>query len=399
MNNIMQKKAYSFAVFISSFSAIFGLAREFLIVSLLGFSASNDKLQIYLSIFYSISLSIDAIRLAGLNLFGKMSLVRILLCATLVSLPFTVVVGYLTSYFAGGLDPRFIWVAVIGSFLNLITALLITYKQRYGAFLAAQIINVLPNFVLIPGILLAYWFAKLHIVAAMIMLCCLIPVVQLLLLVFVRIKQPYTVENKFTLFAGMFIFMRHGISMLGEQLFQLTTRALFYKFNAGYLSMLAILVRIYAAGRFILVDSYIGSKLANWQQVVNESKWNVKKFLDANFLNAVLVFLPLLIIFGHATGLVYFAVQLSIILIVSFYLNTLLRIIYFKINREQHDKNLVLRYGSYELIFAVVGYFALRDLSFPLMLFLWIWYVVKPFVQLKLLRPQSTLVGEVLRKF
>lgn len=390
MSNALQKKTYSFAVLVSSLSAVFGLGREFLIVSILGFSTANDHLQIYLSIFYSISLSIDAVRLAGLNLFGKMSFARILLCAMLVSLPFTIIVGYLTSYFAGGLDPRFIWVAVIGSFLNLLTALLITYKQRYGAFLAAQVINVLPNFILIPGILLAYWFAKLHIVSAMIMLCCLIPIVQLLLLVFIRIKDPQAkiITNTFTLAQGIIIFMRHGVSMLGEQLFQLTTRALFYKFNAGYLSMLAIMVRVYAAARFILIDSYIGAKLANWQQIVKQSRWDIKTFFDANAINAGLVILPLFAIYFGALNLIYFAAELAVILLVSFYLNTLLRIIYFKINREQHDKNLVLRYGSYELIFALLGFCALRYVNFPLMLFLWGWYVVKPFVQLRLLRPK-----------
>ncbi len=184
-NFCTQLDSYKIAVLLSSLSLAFGLFREFLIVGLLGFTTHNDMLQLYLSIFYTIGLTIDAMRLACLNLYSVMSLPRIILSASIVCLPFTCIIGFAMSYSSGGLNPQMLGITILGSFLNLIAALLITYKQRNNLFLTAQIINVLPNFILIPGILGCYWLDRQNMIFAIIYLTSLIPVVQCSLLLLI----------------------------------------------------------------------------------------------------------------------------------------------------------------------------------------------------------------------
>jgi hypothetical protein len=381
--------AYRFAVLLSFFSVIFGIGREFLIVGLLGFSAKNDELQIYLSIFYSISLSIDAIRLAGLNLCGKLPITHILLSASIVAAVFTIGIGLLMSYLTGGLNQVLLGVTILGSFLNLITVLIITYKQRFGAFLSTQIINVLPNFVLIPGILLAYFSLRTHVVFYIISLCCLIPLVQLFLLAFIQVEAPVEAHRQRpTFLASLLVFIRHGASMLGEQLFQLFTRAMFFKLGHGYLSVLAMTVRIYAAARFILIDSYIGSKLAHWGKEIHASDFYLDKILKTSVLHYLFLIISIGLLFISEKSLLAFAVQIITMLVFSFYFNALVRIIYFKINRYEHDASLVVRFGLYELIFSLVGFALSKYYGLPIILFLWIWYVAKPCAQLLLLRPK-----------
>ena len=97
------------------------------------------------------------------------------------------------SYSTGGLNPIILWVTIIGSYLNLMAALLITYKQRNNAFLPAQIINIMPNFILIPGILICYWFAS-NLVFSIVCLTSIIPVVQCALLLLLP-KQSADIIN------------------------------------------------------------------------------------------------------------------------------------------------------------------------------------------------------------
>ena len=122
-------------------SLLFGILREFMIVGILGFTAHNDMLQLYLSIFYTIGLTIDAMRLACLNLYSVLSLSRILLAASIIGLPFACLIGFSMSYSSGGLNLQMLMVTIIGSYLNLIASLLITYKQRNNLFLTAQVIR------------------------------------------------------------------------------------------------------------------------------------------------------------------------------------------------------------------------------------------------------------------
>jgi len=377
---------YRLAVVLASISVVFGLLREILIVAKLGFSATNDTLQIYLSIFYSISLALDAIRLAGLNLCEKLSMQRLLLCATLIYLPFVILVSLVMCKFVGVWDWKMLGVTILGSFMNLIAGLIITLKQRFGNYIGGQFINVLPNFVLIPGILLVFAFHPQNMILALISLSVLIPIVQLLLLPFVKVKK-ITIEAQYGLIDSLKIFLRHLSSTSGEQLFQLSVRSASYHLGHGYLSVLAFAIRAYAAVRFILIDSYIGSKLSGWKEEL-ATQAHRTLFIFGPAVQSVIAGFSVLVFLFPQESLFFFAGKLIWILMLSFYFMALVRVIYFKLNRLTHDSNAVWKFSLYEFLFATSCLLGLEKISFSLVFVFWLWYIVKPFAQVKFLEPR-----------
>lgn len=379
--------SFRIAVFLSSLSMVFGVLREFIIVGFLGFTATNDKLQLYLSIFYTIGLTIDAMRLACLNLYSVLSLPRMLFAASIVALPFASMIGLAMSYSTSGLKIDLLGITVLGGYLNLIAALLITYKQRNNNFLFAQTINVLPNFILIPGIIISYFFTQENFLFSIVCLTSLIPVVQCMLLLLIP-KQPVetTPSNHITLFASILTFFRHFTVMLGEQCFQVIARKAFYHYGIGYLSLFAMAIRIYSAARFILVDSFIGSRLANWHmKFENEDKY-FSILLNSTLPALAIVILSLFIGLYTTYDLTYSCMQIAILLMFGFYFSTLVRIIYFKINRCQNNSILVVRFAFYECIISLLALLLTKQSSYSILILIWIGYIVKPFGQLLLLR-------------
>jgi len=379
-------KNYSIAVFLSTLSMAFGIFREFLIVGLLGFTVKNDGLQAYLSIFYTIGLSIDAMRLACLNLYSQLTLSRIVFTASMIGLPFAIAVGLMMNFSTHGLDTKLLVIAILGSYFNLIATLLITYKQRNNLFLAAQIINVLPNFILIPGILCCYWFASHNIVLAIVSLTSAIPIVQCIFLLLLPSHQASVKQNDLSLSVTLLTFVRHLSAMTGEQLLQIITRAAFFNYGPGYLSLYAMAIRIYAALRFILIDSYIGSRLASWKKDLDQNEFLLTKMINSKTISLLIVLLALCVSLYPSVQLWKATLQMGILLLGGFYFSTLVRIVYFKINRHETNSKLVWRYALYELSFALVAFMLTTSSHYPLLALLWIGFIAKPFAQLIFLR-------------
>lgn len=379
---------YHIAVFLSTGSVIFGIIREFLIVALLGFTAHNDYLQLYLSIFYTIGLSIDAVRLACLNLYTSLTLSQLLFCASLVALPFSILVGISMSYTTKILDPFLLFITISGSFLNLIASLLITYCQRHNLFLIAQIINVIPNFILIPGIVIA-WSIKTHFAFAMICFTSFIPVAQCSFLLFILRKQfAITPTHSLSLFASVLSFLRHFCAIMGDQFFQIIIRSVFFHYQAGFLSLYAIMIRIYASMKFILIDSFIGSKLAHWHHEISQPDF-FSKLIQSTTLPCFILMIGLLISLNLHSHLVVATLQIGFILLLGFYLSTLVRIVYFKINHQQNNPGLVLKFALYEILCALTAFMMMKELSHPVLEILWLGYIAKPFAQLFFLRKRE----------
>jgi len=373
---------YSMAVILSSVSLLMGLLREFIIVALLGFTARNDKLQLYLSIFYTIGLSIDAMRLACLNLYAVLPLKRIVTYASMISLPFSIIVGYLMSEAAGDLDALLLWITIGGGYLNLIVAVIITHKQRDHLFLPAQCINILPNVILLPGIVLWYVFSNTHWVMTIVVLTSSIPITQCLLLSLLPKTKTVACETM-AWRPALMVFMRHFFAMSGEQWYQIIIRAAFFKFGTGYLSMYAFIMRLYAAARFILIDSFIGSRLAQWEL----SRDTVfEKMIQETPISIVLVAMGFLLSCYARQDLLCVATQMTAILLLGFYFSTLVRIIYFKINRQETNTFLVWRFAIFEMLFALLAFILTKQVNYPILSLLWMGYIAKPFTQLLLLR-------------
>lgn len=387
------KNRFTLAVILSTTSLIFGIFREFLIVYLFGFTAKNDNLQLYLSIFYTIGLSIDAMRLACLNLYSILPLSRIITSATTISLLFSIMIGMIMSYFTGGLNPKLLAVTIIGCYLNLIAALLITYKQRHNSFLLGQIINVLPNFILIPGILICYWTSPKDIIFSIILLTSAIPLIQCLLLLLIRTEKTTHIPNNINFTMSLWVFIRHFSATLGEQLFQLITRTAFFEFGTGYLSMYAITIRVYAAIRFILVDSFIGSKLSHWHQEKSILEDALAKIINFTFLGFIIAAIALLITTQPADNFLIASLQITALLILGFYFSTLVRIVYFKINQHESNNFLIIRFALFELACAMLAFLLTKELDHPILAILWLGYIAKPFAQLLILRKKYRLIS------
>ncbi len=378
--------SYQIAIFLSSLSMLFGILRECMIVGLLGLTAKNDELQIYLSIFYTVGLNIDAMRLSCLNLYQTVPLLRMLFVASLISIPFILVITAFMALSIHALNTSILFITFIGSYLNLMAALLITYKQRNNVFLPAQIINVIPNFILIPGILLCYFSHTKNIAYAIIILTSVIPIIQCILLLLLPQGAPIEKDSFAaktpSLFSILLTFARHYSSMIGEQLFQIITRTAFYHYGPGYLSMYTLVVRLYSAFRFILIDSFIGSKLYLWKN----REYPLLKKINTPLTGFFVASFTLIISIHTGKNLMQSAIQTVFLLIFGFYLSAYLRIIYFKINRQENNSHVILRFAIYELFFALLAFLLTQQLHYPVLSLLWLGYIARPFVQLLILK-------------
>ncbi len=387
MKNISVDHHYKIAVILSSVSMVFGIFREILIVYLIGFTATNDILQLYLSIFYTIGLSIDAMRLSCLNLYAILSLRQILIAGSIITLPLAIGIGLIMNYFSDGLNFTLLFVIIISGYLNLLVALLVTYKQRNNSFLLAQIVNVIPNFIIIPGILFSYLFFKNNIITAIVCFTSITPVVQCILLLMIP-HHSIAMEShkKINLWMSVKIFMRHLTAVIGDQLFQVMIRSAFYNYGAGYLSMFSMVVRLYSAGRYILVDSFIGARLANWQKKLQRSDLFIDKSIRSTWQGILIALIALMISLKTSATLLYVAMQLIAILMLGFYFTTLVRIIYFKINHFENNPLIVIYFSLSELITALIAFLIIQYSPYSILFLIWIGFIAKPFMQLFILK-------------
>jgi hypothetical protein len=391
-------KQFKWAFILSSTSMVGGIFREFLIVFLFGFTAKNDHLQLYLSIFYTIGLSIDAIRLSCLNLFPLLSLPKMIIAASLIVLPFSLIIAFFLSYTTGGLSLVLLTMTILGSYFSLMAVLLITYKQRNNGFLLAQVIHILPNFILIPGIIVCYIFFPIYLIPFIICLTSCIPLLQFLLLWYLpsEIKQ-INPDNEISIITALGILLRHFSAGLGEQAFQIVIRVAFFTYATGYLSMYAFGIRIYAAARFVLIDSYIVSKLSNWQYEKNFIDTVLSKLVNLTFFNVSIVIMMFIISILSINNLFLVLFQMLSILGVGFYFSTLVRVSYFKINHYIAHSSLVSQFAVFEFLAALLAYLFTKQSHYPIFVLLWIGYIAKYFFQLLILRKKYTDLSYMVR--
>lgn len=323
-------------------------------------------------------------RLSCLNLCPVMPLSRILFVVSIVSLPFTIAVGLIMSYTTGGLDPYLLSITIFGSYLNLIAALLIVYAQRHDCFLLAQFINVSPNIILIPGIIIC-WYYGFNLIFSIVALVTLIPIAQCFCLFLLPIKKPI-ITQPISYKKSFHTILRHLLSMSGEQLFQIIARSAFYAYGTGFLSVYAILIRIYSALKFILVDSFIGSKLATWQDEKNNQQNLLARMINSTLMTLSIAVFVLAISLKSHDNLLLSTFQMMIILLFGFYFSTLVRIIYFKINTHENNAELVIKFALLEIACALIAFLTIKQFNSALMTILWIGYIAKPLSELIMLR-------------
>ncbi|HSW71458.1 MAG TPA: hypothetical protein VLH77_05715, partial [Gammaproteobacteria bacterium] len=228
--------------------------------------------------------------------------------------------------------------------------------------------------------------APTEVVKAVVSLTAFIPVVQCILLLLLPKSSDETRPSKsISLYSAVFTCARHFSTLMGEQLFQVLARTTFFNFGAGYLSAYALAIRIYSALRFILIDSYIAAKLGLWKKE-GQTKDYLFKIVNSLSFSFFLVLVALGLGLARRNGFGSTMFQLVVILALGFYLSTVVRIIYFKMNHADTQSSLVWRFTLSELFFAFLAFILTIILKYPILALIWLGYVAKPFSQLLILR-------------
>ncbi|MCW8409268.1 hypothetical protein OQJ13_09810 [Legionella sp. PATHC035] len=375
---------HSLGILLSLSSASLGMLRDVLLVFIFGFSTLNDILQIYLSLYFVICFFSDPLRLTYLNLIAVRpfkQLICLLLSVVFVFIMFFV--GFMM-VIKPNLNPYYMFLAALGGFLNLFVSLLVFHKQRFGAYLSPLLVSVAPSFLMIPAVITLAFLPTHFFVLCFLFTFVLIHTIQLFLLTFIRIpnyapgKMPLCLED-------LWFLLRHCISVLGEQLFQIVGRLIFLQLGQGFLTLTSLFMKCLITFRFVFVDSYIGIKISSWSP--GSAKDRFLELIDNKHLNFILILALLSICSIDTLNFYFVGLQFLLISIVSCYFSSLHRIVYFKINRSIHNARLVTFTGLVDLFSALFVLFCLKlHVQNHSMLFVYFWYILRLFIEISILR-------------
>lgn len=364
-----------------------GLVREVLIVQQIGLTSVNDRLQSYLSVIYGIGLLNEAIRLGAINLLQTRSLRSV----GAAVLPAGAVFAALATAWMSMQLRLDSWPLVVGAalsgWLNMVMVLMVTAKQRGGRFWAPHLINLLPNVITIPAILVVSFLNIADPVPALAFSFYVLPVIQIACLLFVKTPRSEA-GGEIRVTAGPGLLAAHGSSAIGNLIFQGVLRQSGLQTADGVLSLLSIAIRMYDSVRFVVVDTLIGKRLAAWssQGRLSDARSTLERLVVPQGILAVVgVFVAMT--FGLVEGMrAWAALGVLVLSIGSFGL----RFIYFMINSQIVSATLVWKYGLQDIAVSLL----LMGLAFagahvPALL-LWTWYLAKPFVQLMVVRRDLT---------
>lgn len=384
-------RAWRLAVPISVASAVLGLGRELVVLHRVGLSESNDLLQYYLSVTYTISLLGDAIRLAVLNLLqtGALAgaLAATLLAGLAAGLPITL------WYLRGGpsVDLPLLAAAGLAGILNLLTLALLMHRQRSGRFLPAHVITALPNVLIFAGVALAMRLETAAFLRAVVLLFLAAPVLQIALLLLLRTDPgPAAARGRLgaDLRLGLGQMALHGVGAVGTQAGQVLIRTALASYGPGLLTVFVLLTRAVDTLRAVLLETLIGSRLADWAA----GRGRVPRLLDPVHLApgalAVVVGLTGLAAWGGRTDLTTggFAAFLAVVLLPGAWLAFLQRAGYFFLNATGVPQALILRLGLLDAGAAALMALAAVGAGFAPLPLVWMFFVVRVAWQVWLIR-------------
>lgn len=385
-------RAYRLAVPLSLASAGLGLGRELLVLQKLGLSSTNDLLQFYLSVTYTVSLLGDAIRLGVLNLLQGGGLSLAVASAALVAVASGVPLTLWYAHGGPGGNPWLLAAAGLAGVLNLLTVVLLVHRQRAGRFLPAHVITILPNVMIFAGVGVAMLGPDDRFLAAVVLLFLAAPVLQLALLLLLRTpggdarRGPGAEAGAVA--AGVGQIGLHGLGAVGAQAGQVLIRTTLAAQAPGMLTVFVLLSRAVDTVRAILLDTFIGARLADW----SAGRGRLPALLDPGRLAPVALAVAVLVSGGAAlagagaTEALVVAPWLAAVLLPGAWLAFLQRAGYFHLNARATPRALILRLGALDAGLAV----ALAVLTVvagpgPLVL-VWLFYVVRIALQIGMMR-------------
>lgn len=343
----------------------------------LGLSATNDTLQYYLSIVYTISLLSDPIRLAALNLLQSRNRAATYLIVSLLMVPVSLLIT--AAYAIGGdvHDTSLLVAACLGGGLNLLVAVGCSDGQRSRSFVGTQAVMALPNIVLIIGVFAVPALTGISLPDTIVYVYAIVPALQIIAFLLMPLRADAPVAPAHAPMAigeGLRNLLSHSTSAGGSQLGQFALRTTLSGATVGSLTLVSFLIRIYDTLRVIFVDSFVGSRVAGW----TSGESHVPRLLDAR-LHAV----PLLAASGIAllSGLVPVsgAVSTSIvslgILLVALYAASSLRVLYSFVNTVTTPGRLIVMVGLADVAVGLAAAGMAFVPGLPRLLLLWLLYV------------------------
>ncbi len=385
---VEQNPTYAWAVLFSVLSAGLGLGREAFFVGLLGLSANNDQLQLYLSVIYTVSLLGDPIRLASMNLLQRGGLRTLLPSVIVVAVVSAAVV---TAWFAL-LSPKSSLAVLVGSGIaggaNLLVVTLLVHRQRYGHFLLAHVVSVGANIVIFAGILVWWVFIRHDFTPYVMGVVCSVPVFQLVALWLIPTQRPSAApdEHPARMRDGLRQIGLHAVGSVGGQAAQVLIRGGLGVLLPGALSVFALLARLTDTIRVVFLEPYLGSRMALWAG----GQGRVPRLLAGHqfsfdTLGAIVVASAMLIPLP-TPSLPSVAVRLVVLMFLGLYLTSCVRSVYSFVNSHRTPGALIRRLGVAELGLTGVGIGLFMIGALPMMLLVWLFYIVRGAVQLLLLK-------------
>jgi hypothetical protein len=395
-----QPSSYRAAVVLSGMSAVLGLARDVLVLRRLGLGAENDRLQLALSVTYTVSLLGDPLRLAALNLLGRRIGVGL---GALVggSIAFTAALIAILYGWGSDLVPR-AWLLAAGcaGAANLGFAWVLPRRQRAGPFLPVHSVTVLPNVLIVLGLLVPA-AAPEAFSARVVGLFLLAPLVQLIALGLLFLSgERASLEPAPRVSEAMPPVLWHVAGAAGTQATQLFLRTALLAAPAGTLSAFVLVLRATETIRAVFVDSYIASRVRRWADGERTSS----PVMDGRWLGS----LPLALVTAggllialwrpRGNGPPGLVSPAALVLVLGTYLILALRVRYQSLNTRARPLPLVKRMAGLELICAAsVGLMSAVSWV-PIAMLPWAVYVAKPAAGLRLLAaepgPAAALVPE-----
>lgn len=389
-----QPTLYQVAVALSMLSAVLGLGRDVLVVARLGLGAANDDLQFTLSIIYTISLLGDPLRLAGLNLLERRTGIRL---NAILALGIMTAAALITLLFhAGARQIPLSWLvqAGIAGAANLVFAWVLPRRQRAGPFLAVHAVTVLPNILIVIGLLLPGATSDAF-AGRVVVLFLLAPLLQLaVLLVLSGFGERRELAQAPTVREGLRPIAWHATGAMGGQASQFFLRRVLLLSPPGTLSGFALVLRGADTLRAVFVDTYIAVRVrrsASGTLPTNSA-------LDGRWLNPVALGLVVLL----AAALVFiwqgpspsFLSPAAVMVVIGTYLALALRVRYQEMNTSSLPLSIMRRMAGLEIGSALLAGL-LSVLALPAALFAWLIYVAKPAAGLRILSPQGSVAVDL----
>ncbi len=369
---------YRWAILLSGLSAVLGLGREIVVVGRLGLGATNDLLQFALSITYTVALLGEPLRSASLNLLGRRTSPGLaMLLAGIIS---AAALGTTLLYARGGQGPPASWTIAAGvaGAANLVVAWVVPRSLHAGPFLAAHTVSVMPNILILGGLLLPAANESAF-AGRVVVLFLVAPVVQLVLFGLLRRHGQTTAAVPPASARDALATMGwHGVSAGAAMGTQYAIRSVLAGAVPGTLSAFVLALRAIETIRAVFVDTYVASRLRKWTESRVATPLPTARRMLSPGLAAFLV----------ATGLVLalrwpgqpgtLLDPSAVVLVVGLYPLLVYRVAWQALNTNASPVRATARVAGVELaVFGLAGVAAALP-GLPVALMPWLAYVVRP---------------------